>query len=100
MNTNDKYFIIGGICICMVIAILSPFIASSNPDGLEKSSEQLGGTESGVYTAPFADYTISALGDSPLAGIAALALGVIVALLIAYVVGMIIKRRKPPEKST
>lgn len=94
MNTRNRKFLIGGLVCALIIAIVAPFLASSLPDGLEKSSEQLGGTESGIYQAPFKDYTISALGDSPIAGIAALALGVLIALGLGYGVSTVLKRRK------
>ena len=35
MNKKDKAFVIGAIAVCLILAVLSPFIASSNPDGLE-----------------------------------------------------------------
>jgi len=94
MKKHDRNLIIVGVAICLIIAVLAPLIASSNPDGLEKSSEQLGGTESGIYTPPFPDYTIEAFGDSPFAGIAALALGVFIALMLGYGVSYVLKRRK------
>ena len=98
MNTNDKYFIIGGVIICFVIALLSPFIASPDPDGLEKSAEDVGvGEVQGAYTAPFPDYAIEGLAE--IGEIAALVIGVIVTLLLAYGIALIIKRRKPPETS-
>lgn len=95
MKRQDTYLVIGGVIICLVIAIMSPFIASSNPDGLEKSAQDVGVPEmQTAYQAPFPDYTI---GDSTIGGIAALFLGVIVTLIIAFVVAMILRRRNPPE---
>ena len=100
MKTKDRNLIIVGVIICMVIAVLAPFIASSNPDGLEKSAQQISTTdESGIYHAPFADYTISVLGDSPLAGISALAIGVLIALGLGYTAALILRRGNPKEKS-
>ena len=100
MTPKDKKLIIVGLIVCGVIAVLAPFIASSNPDGLEKSAEQISTTsESGSYEAPFKDYTIPALGDGPLSGIVALIIGVLVALGLGYLVSAILRRRKPIEKS-
>lgn len=99
MSPKDKKLIMISVVVCLVIAILSPFIASSNPDGLEKTSEQVGGSESGIYEAPFPDYTVTALGDGPFSGIIALALGVFIALILGYIAAMIIRRRNPPETS-
>ena len=100
MNKNDKYLILAGLVVALVIAFMSPFIASSNPDGLEKSAENLAVPDNGLgYTPPFPDYSVTAFGDSPLAGIAALAIGVLIALGLGYGVATIIKRRKTHEES-
>lgn len=96
MSTNDKYFVIVGIIICLVIAVMSPFIASSDPDGLEKSAENMNvGESEPALSAPFPDYTIEGLDQ--IGEIAALALGIIITLIVAYVVAMLLRRRNPPE---
>jgi cobalt/nickel transport protein len=98
MRTKDKYFIIGGLIICLVIAVMSPFLASTDPDGLEKSAEDVGVPESEVsYQAPFPDYTIEGLEKS--GEITALAIGIIITLAIAYLVALLLRRRNPPEIS-
>ena len=98
MNRRDKSFVIGGIVICLVIAILSPFIASPDPDGLEKSAENIGVPETLPFTqAPFPDYTIEGL--EKIGEIAALAVGILVTLGLAWVVALLIRRRNPPEAS-
>jgi len=98
MNTKDKYFILGGLIICLVIAFMSPFLASPDPDGLEKSAEDVGVPEAEAsYTAPFPDYSIEGL--EKVGEIAALAIGIIITLIIAYVVAMLLRRRNPPETS-
>jgi len=100
MNPKDRNLVIIAVIICFGIAVLSPFIASNNPDGLEKSAQQISTTEaSGVYQAPFADYKVPIFGNSPYAGIAALATGIFIALGLGYIVAKILKRRKPPEES-
>lgn len=100
MNSNDKKLVIVGLVICFIIAIMSPFIASSNPDGLEKSDEQIGmAGESGIYESPFPDYIVPAFGENPFSGIVALILGVLIALGFGYAVAAIIKRKNPPEAS-
>ncbi len=96
MNQKDKKFIIGGVIVCLIIAVLSPFLASSDPDGLEKSAENLAVEDNGLgYEPPFPDYT--AFGDSPLSEIVALAIGILIALGLGYGVASLIKRRKPAE---
>ena len=98
MNRRDKSFVIGGIIICLVIAVLSPFIASPDPDGLEKSAENVGvGETEGALTVPFPDYAIEGLDK--IGEIAALAIGILVTLGIAWLVALLIRRRNPPEAS-
>lgn len=96
MSTKDKYFVIGGLIVCLVIAFMSPFIASSDPDGLEKSAENMNvGESEPAIQSPFPDYTIEGLDK--IGEIAALAIGIIVTLIIAYLVALLLRRRNPPE---
>jgi cobalt/nickel transport protein len=100
MRSKDRNLIIVALIICMSLAVLSPFIASSNPDGLERSAEQIANTqESGNYQAPLADYTVPILGNGPYSGVVALIIGVLIVLGFGYILAMILKRRKPPEAS-
>ena len=96
MSTKDKYFVIGGLIVCLVIAFMSPFIASPDPDGLEKSAENMNvGESEPAIQSPFPDYTIEGLDK--IGEIAALAIGIIVTLIIAYLVAQLLRRRNPPE---
>ena len=71
---------------------------SSNPDGLEKSAEQLSTTEeSGIYHAPFADYAIPGFGK--IGEIGAMFIGIIITLIAAFLVAMLIGRRKKHQKT-
>ncbi len=101
MSPKNRNFLIAGLTIVIIIGILSPYIASTNPDGLEKSQKQLNPNfkESIYYHAPFSGYSISLLGDNPLAGVIALLLGILIVLGLVYVVTLIIKRRRPSESS-
>jgi cobalt/nickel transport protein len=97
MRTENRNLVIGAVILCLVIGILAPFIASSNPDGLEKSAEQLMGnpdTEPAV-NAPMSDYTIPGFGK--LGEIGAMFAGIFVTLIVAYLVAMLIRRRKNPS---
>jgi cobalt/nickel transport protein len=99
MSNNDRKLVIAAVILCLVIGILAPFIASSNPDGLEKSAEQLMGnpdTEPALQ-APMSDYTVPGLGK--LGEIVVMILGILVTLAIAYIFAMLLKRRNPPEAS-
>ena len=92
MEKNNLYLIIIAIIICVVIGCLSPFIASSNPDGLEKSAENLNVSESSsVLESPFPDYTFEALGVS--GEIIVLILGAVITLLAALGLGFVLRKR-------
>lgn len=99
MDSKDKKLIIGGLLICFIIAVLSPFIASTAPDGLEKSAEQImpNATTENVVDSPMPDYTIVSLGKY--GEVLALIIGVLLTLGIAYGVSILLKRKKPPEES-
>ncbi len=98
MSTNDKYLVIGGLIICLVIAFMSPFIASPEPDGLEKAAEDAGVPEvEASYESPFPDYTIEGLDKVGEMG--ALAIGTIITLIVAFIIAVLFKRRNPPETS-
>ena len=92
MNKKDKYLIAVALIICFAVACLSPFIASGNPDGLEKSAENVGVGDSNTFLqSPFPDYTFEPLGK--LGEVAVLALGAIIVLALGYGIGEIVKRR-------
>ena len=101
MSPKNKKLLLGGLAIAIIIGILSPFIASTNPDGLDASADHLNQSvvdnPPGYWHAPFDEYLVPQLGDGPLAGIAALVIGVLMTLALAYGVTEIIKRRKETE---
>lgn len=101
MSPKDKKLVLVGLAICIVIAALAPFIASSNPDGLEKTAEDVSSAEeSAIYEAPMPDYTIPLFGeDNPYGGILALVIGVLITLGLGYIAAIFLKRRTASEQS-
>ena len=99
MRSKDKKIVLAGLAICVLIAVLAPFIASSNPDGLEKTAQDVSKVnESGIYEAPMPDYTIPFLGENnPYGGVIALIIGVLVVLTLAYIVAFAMRKRNQPE---
>lgn len=94
MDQKDKYLIIVAVVICIIISCLSPFIASGDPDGLEKSAEDANvpeGVESAVFESPFPDYTFEPLESIGEVGV--LILGALLTLICGYGVAEIVKRR-------
>lgn len=83
MSPKDKSFILGGLGIAIIIAILAPFLASSFPDGLESAAEKvllINETEP-LFEAPLPDYLVPAWGESPWGGVVSIVLGTLVAFL-------------------
>ena len=94
MEQKDKYLIIVAVIICIIISCLSPFIASGDPDGLEKSAEDANvpeSLESPVLESPFPDYTFEPLES--LGEVGVLILGALLTLICGYGVAEIVKRR-------
>ena len=98
MEKRDTYLIIAAVVICIVISCLSPYIASGDPDGLEKSALDSNRSEdfvveeiNGIPAAIFPDYA----GESPqIVQIAVLILGAVITLVLGYVVAEIVKNRR------
>ncbi len=102
MSPKNKKFLVGGIAIALVIAVLAPFMASSNPDGLDSTMEKVmqNPETEPAFESPLPDYTIPALGEeNPLGGVIALILGTLLILGIAYGLSIIIKK-KDGKKNT
>ena len=100
MDKKDTYLIVVAVVICIVISCLSPYIASGDPDGLEKSAEDSGLAEDfsieeikGIPDAIFPDYAFADAPDNQALQIVALVLGAIVTLVVGYAVAVIVKRR-------
>lgn len=94
LSKNDKLLIVVGLIICIALACLSPFIASGDPDGLEKSAEDSNLSEDVAYEAissPMPDYSFEPLGK--IGEIGALILGAGVVLLLGFGVGALMKKK-------
>ena len=102
MHNMDKNMalIAVAVIICVVICVLSPYIASGDPDGLEKSAEDSGLAEdfsieeiNGIPDALFPDYAFADNPDSQPLQIVALVIGVIITLALGYGVAYVLKSR-------
>ena len=94
MDKRDKTLIVVAIIICVIICCLAPFIASGDPDGLEKSAEDAGVSEEKaivVIAPPFPDYTFEPLESIGEVGV--LILGAILTLICGWGIAEIVKRR-------
>lgn len=84
-----------GLAIALALAIAAPFLASSNPDGLDSTAEKVGAEEK-AYTAfpsPMPDYLVPFLGEGGISGSIALALGVILIAVLSYGVASVLKKK-------
>ena len=100
MDKKDTYLIVVAVVICIVICCLSPYIASGDPDGLEKSAEDSGLAEdfaveeiSGIPEAIFPDYAFANDPENQVLQVVALILGAIITLLAGYGVAAIVRSR-------
>lgn len=93
---GGKGWILAGVLITLVVVLLSP-LASTNPDGLERVATDLGfiNTAQPAVFQIIPDYTIPFLGATPISTIVAGAIGVIVVLAIAFIVGRSLQTKKP-----
>ncbi|MBR5954022.1 MAG: PDGLE domain-containing protein [Methanobrevibacter sp.] len=100
MDKKDTYLIVVAVVICIIISCLSPYIASGDPDGLEKSAEDAGVPEdfsieeiNGIPDAIFPDYAFADDPDNQVLQIVALIIGAIVTLGLGYAVAEIVRSR-------
>ena len=100
MEQKDIMLIAVAVVICVIICVLSPYIASGDPDGLEKSAEDSGLAEdfsieeiNGIPDAIFPDYAFADNPDSQPLQIVALVIGTIVTLVAGFAVATVVKNR-------
>ncbi len=97
--------IIAGAVIAIIISILAPFLASSNPDGLDKTLIELLGRGNDdraeeiisentpmEYDAPMSDYSIEGMGK--LGEVGAIVVGTLLMLVISLGVGSILGKKQ------
>lgn len=99
MSGANKKFFYFGIAVALFIAVLAPFLASPDPDGLESAASrvveksklsELEESEPAI-SSPMADYSIEGMGKS--GEIAAIAAGTITVLAISFGFGKVFKKK-------
>ena len=92
---GSRGWVVAGILITLAVVLLSPF-ASADPDGLERVAINVGFINNG-QSAPFEiipDYSIPFLGETSVSTIAAGAVGVLVVLAVAFLVGRSLQQKR------
>jgi cobalt/nickel transport protein len=97
-NSNLK-FLYAGIAIALLLSVLAPFLASSDPDGLESAASgvidesklsELEEMEPAV-NSPMTDYAIEGMGKS--GEVMAIAIGTIAVLAISFGLGKVFNKK-------
>lgn len=97
-NSNVKFFYVG-IAIALLLAVLAPFLASPDPDGLESAAggvveeakmSQIEEMEP-VVGSPMPDYSIEGMGKS--GEVLAIGVGTLAVLVISLGFGKVFKKK-------
>lgn len=88
-----KQWVLKSLAIAFIIAIAAPFIASTNPDGLDSTAEKVGAEEKAyiAFPSPMADYLVPFL-EGEVSSSVALALGVILITGLSYGIALVLKK--------
>jgi cobalt/nickel transport protein len=110
MTPENTKFLLAGTAIAIILAILAPFLASPNPDGLDKNLVELVGMGSEEhaekiieeqnlvgYEPPFPDYSIKGMDKA--GEVLSIVMGTIILLLIALGVSSSLKKKNLARKA-
>lgn len=89
------WWVAGGLAIAAIVVVVAAFLASGDPDGLERVAEDFGFIGAGE-DSPFtviADYVFPGV-DGPMATILAGLLGIAVVFGLAWLAGKALARRR------
>jgi hypothetical protein len=94
-GTNRRTWILGGLAIAAIVVVVAAFLASGDPDGLERVAEDTGFLGAGEDSpfAVIADYVFPGL-DGPVATIVAGLVGVAVVFGVVWLIGRLLARRR------
>jgi cobalt/nickel transport protein len=103
MSSYNRRTLLVGVILALLIGGGVSYFASSAPDGLEKTQEDLGAAEpvhDGVKAAPvlFEDYNLKWLGEGFWANAAAGVFGTLLVLGLLLGLGRLLRRRTLPAR--
>ena len=89
------WWVVGLVIVALIVVVFAP-LASSDPDGLERVAEDHGfiGQAQNVLSGVLGDYAIPGVSDPAVSTILSGLLGVAILLLVMFVVGRLLARRK------
>jgi cobalt/nickel transport system permease protein/cobalt/nickel transport protein len=95
---KQRTFLALGLLVCLLVAGVASYYASSHPDGLEYVAEQTGfldsAEDSATADSPLADYSTRGVEDERLSGGLAGVIGVVVMLLLSSGLFWTLRRRQ------
>lgn len=101
VRVSTKRLVLIGLGVCLLLATVVSFWASSHPDGLEFVAHRLGFTDSAGRHAssdsPFAGYGTAGVEDARLSGGLAGLVGVLVVAVLAFGLMHLLRRRGPRD---
>jgi hypothetical protein len=95
MKTDTRRWIIVATVVTLVVVVAASFLASGDPDGLERVAEDQGFMEAGEE-APYEvipDYTVPGI-DGELSTVLAGVIGVAVMFVLVFGMGRLLARRR------
>ena len=99
-----RTFVIGGILVAMVFAVVVSQFAVDNPDGLEKVAEDTGFIESGeehsLADSIFADYATAGISNESVSLAIAGIVGTVVTLLVVYGLFIAVRERRSRDPAS
>jgi len=103
MNARDKKLLIAGVLISVIIAAAAPFVASSNPDGLESTAGEFENEDDKKdehYESPMPDYSAPGVKNDDASGVVAIVLGTFVMFIIVFALmyGLVLAKRKKGDR--
>jgi len=98
---KQRTFLALGLLLCLLVAGVGSYYASSHPDGLEHVAETTGfadsAEDSAVSDSPVADYRVKGVDDDRLSGGLAGILGVGTMALLSTGLFWMVRRRGPAD---
>jgi cobalt/nickel transport protein len=95
---KQRTFLALGLLVCLLVAGVASYYASSHPDGLEYVAEQTGfldsAEDSAAADSPLADYSTRGVEDERLSGGLAGVIGSVVMLLLSSGLFWTLRRRQ------